>query len=79
MQNFHACRISSPDNYRKDSFKTIKQGAGDNEVEIIIGIKKNETKTSTQSVRMPVSKWSKQRAERWCKDHNGMFEPAKEE
>lgn len=74
--NFHACRISNPDNFQENSFRNITSGKGENEVQIVIGRKKGETVTSTQSIRYPIKIWTKDRAERHCKDHNGRFEPA---
>jgi len=70
--NEHSCRITEPSEFQKGSFRRISEG----KLNIIIGKKKGQTKTSTQAFRYPKDKWSVNEARSHCRDHNGKFEPA---
>lgn len=73
LPNEHACRIRSPGEFQKDSFRRIKQGR----LSIIIGRLKGKTTTTTQSYRYPKSSWTPDAARKHCFDHDGKFEAAR--
>lgn len=70
--NEHSCRIRSPSDFQKKSFRRIVRG----KLHIIIGRLKGKTTTTTQAYRYPTKNWSKKEAQNHCKKHKGKFHPA---
>lgn len=70
--NEHACRVRSPAQFEKNSFRRLKKG----KISIIIGKLKGKSTTTTQAYRYPKSAYSEAQARQHCKEHNGSFEPA---
>ena len=69
-----ACRIRSPGDFQKGSFRRIQRGPKN--MGIIIGRLKGKTTTTTQSLRYPISTWTIAQARAHCKEQKGTFEPA---
>jgi len=75
--NEHACRLVDP-----DKLKIVGSEEREHEgkkYRIIFGLPKSgEGGSVEQAYRYPKDIWSKEQAEKHCKDHNGEFEPARE-
>jgi|GEM_PF-1375573 len=75
----HACRLRSPDEFQKDSFKRTKRKHDGREYSIIMGRLKGETTMTEQAYRYPRDTWTVDQARSHCKSHDGKtFEPAEE-
>jgi len=68
--NEFSCRIKSPDNFEKGSFRRIAQGR----LSIIIGRLKGKKTTTTQAFRYPKDRWDKETAKKHCEKNKGTFE-----
>lgn len=72
--NEHACRIRSPGDFEKDSFRRISSGR----LSIIIGKLKGKKTTTTQAYRYPKKGWTAADARKHCQKQGGSFEAASE-
>ena len=68
----HSCRLRSPDDFEKNSFRRIQQG----KLAIIIGRLKGKDTTTAQAYRYPVAKWDKDEARKHCEKNKGTFNEA---
>jgi hypothetical protein len=75
FENEHSCRIAEPSEFKKGSFRRIKEG----NLSIIIGKKHGKTTTSTQAFRYPKDKYTEAQARAHCKKNKGRFEAAKKD
>ncbi len=74
--NEHSCRLRSPDDFQKGSFRRIKR----KDLSIVIGRPKGQTTTEAQAYRYPiVADWTESRARAHCKEAGGSFEAASKE
>ena len=71
--NESSCRLRSPNDFEKNSFRRIAQGR----LSIIIGRLKGQKTTTTQAFRYPKSRWDKDAARKHCEEHKGQFHEAK--
>lgn len=83
FHNEHACRLVPPEKFDEEAFdfegKKVKflskeQASG---MRVIFG--KIEGKTTAQTLRFPVDKFTPAEARKKCTDAGGTFEPAKPE
>lgn len=75
--NEHACRVRSPGEFQKGSFRRISRKADGKTLDIIIGRLKGKTTTTTQAFRYPKDEWTVAQARKHCTDNDGkLFEPA---
>jgi len=78
--NEHACRLRSPDEFQKDSFRRIKREHKGKEYSVIMGKLKDESAMTEQAYRYPVDTWSEDEARKHCQDHDGIeFAPASDD
>jgi len=77
--NESSCRLKSPDSFQKGSFRRISQKAEGKIFHIIIGRLKGQKTTTAQAFRYPTKEWTIAQARKHCREHDGRFEPAREE
>lgn len=68
-------RVRNPDDFQKDSFRTIDIDKGKG-IKAVIGRLKGETTTTTQSFLFDKDKWTVAEAQKWVEEHKGIDESA---
>ena len=71
---FHACRIKSPNLFKKDSFRTLQTKTKG--LTLITGVLTADNTSAVQSYRYAKTNWSTDRAKTHCASHKGSFEGA---
>ena len=75
--NEHACRIRSPRDFKRDSFRRVERGEGRNLLFLILGRLRGQSTATLQAFRYPKEVWDAPRARAHCRRHDGQsFEPA---
>lgn len=74
--NEHSCRLRSPGDFQKDSFRRTSRRSGNKRYDVIMGRLKGKTTMTEQTYRYPKTVWSESEARRHCKEHGGSFEAA---
>ena len=77
--NFHACRLQNPDDFQRDSMRTVSRRHDGKEYSIIMGRLKGETTMTEQAYRYAKNTWSASEARSHCSSHDGSFEAASNE
>ncbi len=76
-ENEHSCRLNSPEKYDKFRRKNCAIKHDGKCIDVIYGIKNNESEI--QAMRYNKTVWTEDEARAHCKNHDGQFEPAKKE
>jgi HK97 family phage prohead protease len=76
-ENEHACRLRSPSDFDKDTFRRVKRKHEGKEYSVIMGKLKGEDTMTEQAYRYDKKVWSESEARSHCKDKDGSFEAAK--
>ena len=77
--NEHACRLKSPDAFQKGKFRRVTRKSGGKTYHIIMGRLKGQNVMTEQAYRYPKDSWTAAQAGKHCREHDGRFEPAREE
>jgi hypothetical protein len=80
--NEHSCRLREPDEFQKESFRTVTRKSAshnDKEYDVIRGQLKNSDEWDDQAFRYPKDTWNEGEAHTHCKEHKGRFEAAKKD
>ena len=75
--NEHSCRLRSPGDFEKGSFRRTSRRSGGRRYDIIMGRLKEKSTMIEQTYRYPKSDWTAAEARAHCADHGGSFEAAK--
>ena len=75
--NEHSCRLRSPGDFQKGSFRRTSRKSGGKQYSIIMGRLNGKSAMTEQTYRYPKSAWSASEARVHCRDHGGSFEAAK--
>jgi HK97 family phage prohead protease len=71
----HACRLNDPKNYDKFARKNCEMKHDGKCIDVIYGIKGK--KSEIQALRFKTDVWTEAQVKTYCKDKEGLFEPAK--
>ena len=74
--NEHSCRLRSPGDFQKGSFRRTSRKSGGKQYSIIMGRLKGKSAMTEQTYRYPKSAWSAAEARAHGRDHDGSFEAA---
>jgi len=73
----HACRLKSPDDFEKGSFRSMERDHNGKKYRVIVGRPKGKDTTEEQAYRYNKDSWSADEARNHCQSHKGSFEAAK--
>jgi HK97 family phage prohead protease len=76
--NEHSCRLMDPGKYKKFARKNCYQKHEGKCIDFVFGIISTD-ESELQAMRYPTKTWTEKSARAHCKEHEGTFEPAKEE
>lgn len=68
-ENYIRYRVRDPEEFKKDSFRTI-DFSKEKGIKAIIGIPKNDDKTEVQAILFDKDKWTEKEVKKWLKEHD---------
>lgn len=72
----HACRLKSPSDFEKGSFRSMDRNHSGKKYRVIVGRPKGKKTTEEQAYRYNKETWSTDEARNHCQSHKGSFEAA---
>jgi hypothetical protein len=76
LPNFHSCRLRNPDDFQKDSFRTVERAHNGKQYSVIMGKLTGKSSITEQAYRYKKDTWSVSEARSHCDQHGGSFTPA---